>query len=288
MAVLEGKIKTPFGEMDKKWALGGLVVAGGVVTIAYIRHRNSSGSASTGSSGASSDTTGADTSGNCTDTDPAGNVGCIDPQTGYVYGSPQDQANLQGGATQDYSSGYGGMPYGYGGDSGFPGGGAGGDCFDANGNIIPCPGTGTTPKPKSTTKEQWVQKCITDLHADADTFETLSAKIFADLRVTTAQKTAFMECVGINGQPPGGYPSPIKTTDTSSHPKTHTVKVPKVTGEQYAVAAAKLTAKGLKPKRATPDVGLVEQQSPEANKEVRTGTVVTLTGKPARRLSDIA
>lgn len=32
-------------------------------------------------------------------TDPAGNVGTIDPATGYVYGSPQDQASLQAHAS---------------------------------------------------------------------------------------------------------------------------------------------------------------------------------------------
>lgn len=37
-------------------------------------------------------------------TDPAGNVGAIDPATGYVYGSPQDQAALSGGSSGSSSS----------------------------------------------------------------------------------------------------------------------------------------------------------------------------------------
>lgn len=38
-------------------------------------------------------------SGAAAQTDPAGNTGSIDPQTGYVYGSPQDQAALGGGSS---------------------------------------------------------------------------------------------------------------------------------------------------------------------------------------------
>lgn len=43
-------------------------------------------------------------------TDPAGNVGTIDPATGYVYGTPEDQAGLGGGSSsvgtsQDSGSG---------------------------------------------------------------------------------------------------------------------------------------------------------------------------------------
>lgn len=276
---LEGKIKTPFGEMDKKWAIGGIVVAGGVVTVAYLRHKNSSANAATSGSGTSSSGTT-----DCNQTDPAGNVGCIDAQTGYVEGSPQDQAALQGTSgntgVQDYSSGYGNSPYGYGGGySGFPGGGAGGDCFDSGGNLIPCPGTGSSPTPTVSTKEEWVQQCISTLNADPGTFETLAAKIFAHLTVSTANKQAFMECVALTTEPPGGFPSPIKTKDTSSHPQNATVKVPKVTGERYEDAAKKISAAGLTPRRAESNVGVVTHQNPAANHEVKRGTAVVLSGK---------
>jgi hypothetical protein len=37
--------------------------------------------------------------GTAAQTDPAGNTGSIDPQTGYVYGTPEDQAALGGGSS---------------------------------------------------------------------------------------------------------------------------------------------------------------------------------------------
>ena len=64
-------------------------------------------------------------------TDPAGNTGVIDPATGFVYGSPEDLAILQGEAT----SGYGGNNPGDGSGSG----GSGGSGGPVNGGPIHVP-----------------------------------------------------------------------------------------------------------------------------------------------------
>lgn len=55
--------------------------------------------------------TGTKTAAGGAQTDPAGNTGTIDPWTGYVYGTPQDQAGLaaqQGGGATGTTSGTGG------------------------------------------------------------------------------------------------------------------------------------------------------------------------------------
>lgn len=68
--------------------------AGGVIFWYFQRQQKSSTSASTGKN---------------QQTDPAGNVGSIDPSTGYVYGTPEDQAALAqqnaGSASTGTSSG---------------------------------------------------------------------------------------------------------------------------------------------------------------------------------------
>lgn len=70
----------------------GVWLAAAVLIFLYMQHRNKAGGGQ--------------------QTDPAGNVGTIDPQTGYVYGSPEDKAALGssggGGGGGDNTSGGGG------------------------------------------------------------------------------------------------------------------------------------------------------------------------------------
>jgi len=71
----------------------------------------------------------------------------------------------------------------------------------------------TTP----TTNAMWVEDAEQQL-GNTTTVSTALAKVLGGLPVTSAQKSLFLEAVGIVGNPPQGYP-PIKMTDTPSQPK---------------------------------------------------------------------
>jgi hypothetical protein len=87
MTVLEGTVKTPFGEVSKKTALivgGGLF---GLLIIVYYRSKKAKDAAATAAAGA--------------------NTG-IDPATGYTYGSPEDAAALANQSAYVTPTGVGG------------------------------------------------------------------------------------------------------------------------------------------------------------------------------------
>jgi hypothetical protein len=56
------------------------------------------------------------------------------------------------------------------------------------------------------------------LPGDQNTIRVALVDVLAGITVTTAQKNIFLEAVGVIGQPPGSYPTPIKTSDTSAQP----------------------------------------------------------------------
>jgi len=77
----------------------GVWLAGGVAAVWYYEKKNASSASTTPAATQSSTGYG---------TDPAGNVGYIDPQSGYVYGSAEDIAALQSQgqvATNSYNTG---------------------------------------------------------------------------------------------------------------------------------------------------------------------------------------
>lgn len=78
-----GTINIPkIGRVKKVYVYGGVAVVG-ILVIVYYRNHAASSSASTDAS---------------QQTDPAGNVGVIDPATGYVEGSPEDLSALTASA----------------------------------------------------------------------------------------------------------------------------------------------------------------------------------------------
>jgi hypothetical protein len=270
MAALDGSIKVPVvGEVKKKTAVIGGVAIAGVVVVAIIRKRNSASAAA-----ATSATTGTAAATSDTSTDPAGNVGVIDPATGYVYGSPEDEQALES------ASGSGDVGVGYGSDTGDYSG------IDPNTGIPYADETGyggigttvgtTTPE----TRDQWIQAAESDLNAPNMT--SVAANIFAGLPVSSADKDLFLQAVALEGAPPGGYPTPIKLTDTKGHPGTTSakVKVPNVKNEHSADAQARLEAAGLKAhlSQQTPHgkVGVVISQTPAAGASVAKGSTVDL------------
>jgi hypothetical protein len=87
---------------------------------------------------------------------------------------------------------------------------------DINGNPIAAP-TGAGTNGTFTTNQDWTSAAAVSL-AEAGIATTAStdaiAEVLAGHAVTPAQKGIFEKAIGLLGQPPQGYPSPIKLTST--------------------------------------------------------------------------
>lgn len=256
-------VKLPgLGEVPKKYLLWGGIAAAGIIGVIVIRGRANA------SAGTPADTTGttADTSGTGTD-----GSSYVDPGAYGAY----DTSGLGGGSAYDYGTG------GTGFDAvGYPIGSQADIQWQAQqyGGI-----TGTATQ--VTTNSQWVTEALGNVPGDSGTVRSALSHVLAGLTVTTAQKDLFLEAVALNGQPPQGYPQPIKTSDTAAHPGTQdqNVKIPVVTGEVIADAQRELAAVGLKSRVSGTiphgKTGLAKTQSPKAGTVVKRNSTVTLTVK---------
>lgn len=268
----DADVKLPgLGKVSKKTLYIGGAVAAVVVGYLYIRHGRSSSSSGTGTSG-TADTTGTDTSSQD-----------IDPQTGYPYGSPEDQAALS--AQQDSglntnsldnidpSTGY---PYG--------------SAQDLQGLGLGGGGTSTTTPTAPVTNADWEQAAVADMEGAGVSAATLSAaeaglpRYLARLTLTSAQATAVQEAVALAGPPPVGGPYSIRTAPAPA-PKPAQVTVPSVTGIDYDSAASVLKSVGLVAHRGQADVGRVTIQDPKAGAKVKKGSRVTLHGTGSRPIT---
>jgi hypothetical protein len=220
----------------------------GIGAVLYYRHKSAASAASAA--------TGAGTV-----TDPDGNVcSALNPATGFCPGTPGDQAAL----AQANGGGFVGDPFG-GGSFGTGGGGTGG-------------GTGNISNP-ITTKEEWIQEAervLPNGHS-ADVRNALLG-VLGGLTVTQDQRRIFLEAAGTLGDPPGGYPKPIKVSDTGGHPGAKKVKVPDVKGDHFKQAQFKISASGLHARKDKPDIVIVTGEHPEAGTEVDRGSTVILSG----------
>lgn len=104
-------------------------LSGGLGLVYYYQKQNAKPAGSTATTG--------------TATDSAGNTGVIDPQTGYVYDSPQDIAALQAQTATQAASGSSG------GDTGASSGGGATDTSGGAGTGAPSGGPSPTPPPAS-------------------------------------------------------------------------------------------------------------------------------------------
>ena len=215
-------IKLPgLGKVDKKWVLIGGAGALGLIVIIVIRRK----SAGQSTDGTSTDTTSADTSGTDSGIDPAtgvpyadeGGSSGIDPATGIPYA--------------EESAGYGAVDSGYGGNgavgmssdydaAGYPIGSAADLAWQAQQEGI---STGTTSGAVTTTgitsNSDWVSEAESGvIPGSILTISTALSKVLGGVAVTTAQRNLFLEAVGVLGQPPQGYPQPIKLKDTPGQP----------------------------------------------------------------------
>jgi PASTA domain len=247
---MPGDIKVPgLGEIPKKYAVLGVVGAAGLGVVVYLRARSAAKTA------AATDSTTSDTSAD-TSADTGTDSG-IDPSTGVPYA---DESSYD--TSIDPNTG---IPYAD--ETGY---GDGGNYSTGTSDI--------------TTNDQWISEAISGaVPGNPGTIESAIAGVLGGLTVTTAQKNIFMEAVGILGPPPGGYPTPIKTSDTAGHPgPAAKIKVPSVVNESQESAFAKLSAAGLHASGSPPVKGkvlMVTKQSPQAGTAVNKGSTVQLTSK---------
>jgi len=191
-------VKLPgLGQVDKKYVIGGVVIAGGIVVLVYLRNKSQANAANA----AGTDTTAADTSG-----DTSGYDSGIDPATGIPYSEESGGEGLDdyGGSYGSYQNeGYDAAGYPLGSEA------------DLQWQAGQTPGTTND----ITTNEQWLEEAESGvISGSASTIGNALSRVLGGLPVTSAQRNLFLEVVGVIGNPPGGYPTPIKLKDTSGQP----------------------------------------------------------------------
>lgn len=184
-------------------------------------------------------------------TDPAGNIGSIDPATGYVYGTPEDTAALAANNAGTSSS-----------------------------STTP----GTTPGQQTyTDNNAWAIAAVNylvGLGIDATTANQAIQLYLSSQSLTTAQQgdvNLAVQALGSPPSPPGpsnGNPPPVTTPPGSG---SGTVTVPKVTGLPVDSAKTAITGAGLVVGNgASATSGTVNSQTPGAGAKVAKGSKVDL------------
>lgn len=216
-------VKLPGGaHVDKKIAIGVGAAAVLIAGVYYYRQKQASASSTTAATASGSQ---------------------IDPQTGYAYGSPEDQAALtamSGGTlpTYDAASSVGGQVIGYD-QFGQPVYGGGGGTGGPNSG----PGSYTS-------NAQWTQAAEAMMGSTgADSIAAALGKYLLGQPLSTDQVTVVQEAIASQGYPPvsgsGGFPPSYNTAavppPVQSGPQ---VAVPNVVGEYADAGRIKLTRAG--------------------------------------------
>jgi hypothetical protein len=213
---LEGQVKTPFGEMNKKTvAIAGV---GGVVIIGIVYYR----SKQTAAANAAATAAAANSAANATGTANTQ----IDPATGYPYGSAEDEAAL----SQQQGINYTG--YGFGGGGGYSGGG----------------GSGGNPGPPFTSNAAWASYCEQSMGSTgSDAIAAALGHYLVGVPLATGESTIVDQAIAIGGYPPvagpNGYPPAFKTGGGGGGSNT----VPNVIGQDWTYSIKAITAAGLVP-----------------------------------------
>lgn len=258
------------GPISKKWVV--IVAAGSAVTIGYIViRRRSQANAAVGAT--SSDTSTADTS-----------ASDIDPLTGDIAGSAQDQADLaamQAGGYED--------------ELGLDGLG------DYGGYLAATPAAATIPGAGGfTTNGEWAQQAESDLGGLGIDQTSLSAALGQYLTgqpLTAAAQSLVDQAIAEEGYPPvsgpSGYPPAMKTSATSTTgtgtttasgtgttTSAGTGTVPKTYGERAETAIANVQAAGFRavtsPQRDPAHEYVSTGSTPEGGTRAAKGSTVTI------------
>ena len=282
-------LKVPgLGNVQKKYVIGGVVVGGLIAVAVFIRARSAAKTA------AANQTASQATSGGVTD--PAGNTcSALDPNSGYCPGSPEDQQWQQdnsgyyssGDIAAEDAAGVGGISA-----AGLVTDPAGNQCEAVDPATGYCPGTpqdiagqgstatgtigatGTSTTPQ--TNSDWLTAALQVLPGgDTSANEAALAGVLGGLTVTTAQKNIFLEAVGLEGQPPQGYPTPIKTSDTSAQPGTSSKAAGAISGLTVVPSGTGIQAKWKAASGATGGYAW-NLTGPQTESGKTTSTVVTI------------
>jgi PASTA domain len=275
-------------KIKPKYVVAGVVVAGAVGVIVFIRARRA---AATAAATAPNAATAAQAG---LVTDPDGNTcTALDPGSGYCPGTSGDQAYYaeqsdslgeEASGADDGAGGIGNTTTGDFDAAGYPLGSAADLAWQAAQSGASATGTTTASSTGPTTNSQWVTDAIGELPGDTGTLQTALSSVLGGLAVTTAQQQLFMEAVGLLGPPPGGYPTPIKLTDSAGQPASTAgqVKVPATTGMQAGPAHNAIVAAGLKPIADTGQKAdeIVTSTNPKAGTMVASGSAVDIVASP--------
>lgn len=256
-------VKLPGGmHVNKKIAIGVGIAAVGIAGVYYYRQKQASNAAASTSAAAA---TGSQ----------------IDPQTGYAYGSPEDQAALAamaGGTLPTYNaaSSAGGQVIGY----------------DQYGNPIYGGGGGTigTGPGSYTSNAQWTQAAEAEMGSNgADAIAAALGKYLLGQPLTTDQITVVQEAIAAQGYPPvsgsGGFPPSYNTAAVPPPVQSGSgtqVTVPNVVGQWQADARKTLASLGFKVTNTATLPGhsyKVTAQTPKAGTNAASGSTVRLTLK---------
>lgn len=244
---LEGKVKTPFGEVNKKTLV--IVGGGGVLLLGIVWYRSKKAG---GSSSSSSST---DTSSTPTDQS-------IDPATGFPYGSPEDVAALQ--QQQMIGGGFGPV---------FGGGNPGG-------SQQPGPGSFTDNGQWAQYAEDYLVNTVGEPSADVG---NALGKYLTAQPVDTTAKGYINQAIAFAGFPPVAGPNGNPPGIVDGPPQGGNVAVPNVVGMETDAGQRAITAAGLVPSRSQklkPGVGsTIVSESPAAGTQVAKGSTVAITIK---------
>lgn len=137
-------------------------------------------------------------------TTPAVDVAPVADTSAYDTSSDYTEDSTAAGYNTVYPSAYSQSPYGY----------------DIYGNPLPAP-TGAGSGGVYTTNSDWATAAESALEDGGVTLSvsTLAiSRVLGGLSVTADQRDLFLQAVGLLGQPPQGYPTPIKLTDSGTGP----------------------------------------------------------------------
>jgi hypothetical protein len=237
------------GKTKITWVVAGIAVLGGILGYAWWKHAQTAAAANASSiSAPSAAASSAATSG-------------IDPETGYPYGSTQDEEALQ--------SLYGAGSYG------------GGTYYEPYSTGTTSSASGTT----ITTNNAWLQNIIDTNDTGYSTNQIIQAVSawFSGTQISTSELSVIQTCEALYGAPPQSLPAPNVSTTGNTGTQSGSDTVPNVIGQSVSQAESALASAGFTYSLSGPSTGTIWSQTPSAGYTSNGGSVdiaSSATGKP--------